>query len=253
MANAIELSFVNGLAGDPAVNIYFKQSGESLLFDAGHLESLSSRDILKIKVIAISHTHIDHFVGFDKIIRTNVPHFRTPEVVGPEGIIKNIQGKLAAYTWNLLDPDQVNFIVHEVKHDGSVTSVRLSNSNDFQAEILPISSPHARGKDSVVSIPLSHAPYMLSAVYVDHGMPVLAYRLQLPTALVVNKQELQASGLTPGPWISELQSRASRDDLTGVMAVDGINMSAKDLSATLLSPRQGDSVIYVTEDRKSVV
>lgn len=247
MASSFELTLVNGLAGDPAVCLYFRQTGESLLFDAGDLSPMSNRELLKVKVVAITHTHVDHFIGFDRLIRVNVPHFRTLEVVGPEGIIKNIQGKLAGYTWNLLEPGQVNFIVHEVKNDGCVETVQLSNSTDFDASNRMTTNAHAKNENKAIKIPLKSSDYSLHAIAVDHGIPVLSYCLSMPDTMAVNKTELSASGLTPGPWISDLQKMAGHGEIKGLVTIDGKHYEAAHLADQLLHSKSGERLVYVTD------
>jgi len=61
---------VNSPFGDPGLYLSFAFQRQAILFDAGDLSALSSRDILKIDNIFISHTHMDHFYGFDRILRT---------------------------------------------------------------------------------------------------------------------------------------------------------------------------------------
>jgi ribonuclease Z len=247
MASPFELTIVNGLAGDPAVCLYFRQTGDSLLFDAGNLEPLSNRDLLKVKVVAVTHTHVDHFIGFDRLIRVNVPHFRTIEVVGPAGIIRNIQGKLAGYAWNLLEPNQVNIIVHEVSPDGSIESVHLSNSNQFLATN-PTKTPAPKDPSTEpAKIPLRSSTYNLSAVSVDHGMQVLAYGLSMPDSMSVNKAQLDASALEPGPWISDLQKMAVDGKIKGSIYISGAEHDALQLAGSLLQPRSGQRLIYVTD------
>src|SRR5690606_765956 len=102
-------------------------SGDAALFDAGSLDALSNRDLLKVRHVFVSHTHIDHFIGFDKLLRVNVPHFRSIEVCGPKGIISNVQGKLHGYLWNLLESGQVELVVRELSETGEITSARLVN------------------------------------------------------------------------------------------------------------------------------
>ena len=250
MGNTLDIQLVNGLAGDPAVCVSFTQAGESLLFDAGSLESMTNRELLKVRVVAISHTHVDHFIGFDRLIRVNVPHFRTVEVVGPTGIIENIRGKLAGYLWNLLEPDQVNYVVHEISNTGAIRSVKITNTSNFKP--LPIAdsrSSEIPGQQGfAVRVPLLHnGRYSLMATVVDHGTDVLAFCLTMPDTLAVNKEKLAASSFEPGPWIADLQKKASTDGLSGMIQVDGQLVPAVDLARELLQPRLGESVVYVTD------
>jgi ribonuclease Z len=244
MANGLDIQLVNGLSGDPAVSITFTQAGESLLFDAGSLDSLSNREVLKIRVVAVSHTHVDHFIGFDRLLRVNVPHFRLVEVVGPPHITSQVQAKLKAYTWNLLEPDQITFIVHEVERDGTVRSAKLSNNDNFTIQTLHITPGHL----GVALIPLQSKDfYFLRATVVDHGTDVLAYELKLPDSMTVSKEALSQSGLSSGPWIAQLQKMAGQGSLTGDMVIDGQTHDVEQLATKILRPRSGGSIIYVTD------
>ena len=244
MANGLDIQLVNGLSGDPAVCVTFTQAGESLLFDAGSLESMSNREILKIRVVAVSHTHVDHFIGFDRLIRVNVPHFRVVEVIGPTHITKQVQAKLMAYTWNLLEPDQITFIVHEVDRSGNVKSSRLSNNHYFSIEGLQ----ETAGDDGVATIPLqARGQYILRATVVDHGTDVLAFELKLPDSLNVSKEALAQSGLTAGPWIAQLQKMAGSGDLSGTISILDREEDVAQLAAKILRPRSGASLVYVTD------
>jgi len=69
----------------------------------------------------------------------------------------------------------------------------------------------------------------------------------MPDALAVNKEKLAASSFEPGPWIADLQKKASSGDLTGTIEIDGKTISALDLAKDLLQPRLGESVVYVTD------
>ena len=54
---------VNGPFDDPALFVPFRHHKRALFFDLGDLSPLSSRDILKISHIFITHTHMDHSPG----------------------------------------------------------------------------------------------------------------------------------------------------------------------------------------------
>ena len=62
-------SLVNGRYGDPTVYVETLFETRSLLFDLGEIASLSPRKIRRIDQIFVSHAHIDHFVGFDHLLR----------------------------------------------------------------------------------------------------------------------------------------------------------------------------------------
>jgi len=112
-SHIFETKIPNGPLGDPVVYCLSQKTGEALLLDLGDLSNLSNKEILKVRHVAVSHTHLDHFIGFDRLLRVNVPHFKPFELCGPPGLIKNVQGKMNAYCWNLLEPGQIRIRVRK--------------------------------------------------------------------------------------------------------------------------------------------
>ena len=94
---------VNDVFGDPGVYVEVRWSKRALLFDLGHNEALGPTRLLRANDIFISHTHMDHFIGFDALLRVALGRGKTLRLYGPAGLIANVQGKLSGYTWNLVD------------------------------------------------------------------------------------------------------------------------------------------------------
>ena len=115
-----ECTLINGIQGDPGVYCFSPRTGEACLFDAGMLEGIGNREILKSRHVFITHAHIDHFIGFDRILRVNIPHGREINCYGPAGFAKNVQGKVRGFLWNLLEPGQLKFKITEVFADGTL-------------------------------------------------------------------------------------------------------------------------------------
>ena len=60
-------------------NVYKKSP---FLFDCGRLGKITNSEILSLSDIFISHAHIDHFYGFDRIIRGSITADKTIRISG---------------------------------------------------------------------------------------------------------------------------------------------------------------------------
>jgi ribonuclease Z len=76
-------SLVNGRYGDPTVYVETLFEKHSLLFDVKEIASLSARKIRRVDRIFISHAHIDHFVGFDHLLRLLIGREKTARPGAP--------------------------------------------------------------------------------------------------------------------------------------------------------------------------
>ncbi|MCX6125163.1 MAG: hypothetical protein NTV34_10525 [Proteobacteria bacterium] len=249
---------VNGSTGDPAVLIYLPQHREAVLFDAGDLSALPLKELLRIKTVCISHTHIDHFIGFDRLIRANIPHFRSLDVIGPQGIVENVRGKLNSYTWNLLGPNQVTFNVYEIDESGSFKTALISNSNGFVPVYSPVNSPNNSLISSIavsplnpfspVAFPIDCPAYEVRSIILDHGTPVCCFSVKLPDRFKVSLEKIVELGLEPGPWISALQGEALSGILSNQTEVaPGIWRSTETLLEKVLTKLVGEKTSYVTD------
>lgn len=253
MSHNFNISLVNGLQGDPAVYCFSPRSGNSLLFDLGSLDALSNRDLLKVRVALVSHTHVDHFIGFDRLLRVNVPHGRVLELCGPEGFIDNVRGKLKGYCWNLLDPGQIQMVVHEVATDGTQKTVRLKNDNGFvpqfitkENEIVSFEEVPVSGPSIITALRLWDGT-RVEAVILDHGTPVLAYSLQAPISYHLKVDALTAKGWEPGPWIKDLQTYLAQKGAKGEILLKGKVWSVQELAAEVFVKSHSRPIGYMTD------
>ena len=56
---------VNGPFQDPVLYVDMRWQGSAVLFDLGRIDRLSPGHLLRLTHICVSHTHMDHFMGFD--------------------------------------------------------------------------------------------------------------------------------------------------------------------------------------------
>jgi len=121
---------VNGPFQDPALYVALRWQGDALLFDLGRIDRLSPGHCLRLSYVCVSHTHMDHFMGFDQLLRLTLPRDRELTFCGPPGLIDNIRGKLAGYTWNLTASYTLALTVVE-RHDDRLVRARFRASTGF--------------------------------------------------------------------------------------------------------------------------
>src|SRR3974390_40938 len=118
---------VNGRFGDPAVYVETLFERRALLLDLGELATLPARKILRVEEVCVSHTHVDHFIGFDQLLRLNVGRAKTIRLWGPDGFVDQVAHRLAAYSWNLGPgyKDDLIFLVTELTSSGAPRAARF--------------------------------------------------------------------------------------------------------------------------------
>ncbi|MCK4823663.1 ribonuclease Z, partial [bacterium] len=89
---------VNDPFGDPVLYVKLFKEKRALMFDCGDISPLSSGTMLKVTDLFITHTHIDHFIGFDTLLRTLLSRKNAPlRIFGPANITDCVEGKLMGY------------------------------------------------------------------------------------------------------------------------------------------------------------
>ncbi len=121
-------SLVNGRYGDPAVYVETLFEKRGLLFDLGEIVSFPPRKIQRIDQIFVSHAHIDHFVGFDHLLRLLVGREKSVHLYGPLGLAEHVYHKLQGYRWNLVEGYRFDlvFLVSELQTPQSICDHAVS-------------------------------------------------------------------------------------------------------------------------------
>lgn len=248
MKSAFIPRLVNGPFGDPGLYVSERWRGRALLFDLGRIDRTPAADLLKVTHVFVSHTHIDHFIGFDHLLRIFLSRDVHLELFGPPGIIANVRGKLAGYTWNLVDGYGFGLTVHEIGVDGSVRWVRLPATTAF--------APAAQGERPFAGILVEQPNFSVHAAVLDHRIPCLGFAVREERHLNVRPDELAAMGIPAGPWLASLKDaiRAGVPDETPIVAAWRENGTRHQRSFPLAELRDrlivttpGQAIAYVTD------
>jgi ribonuclease Z len=246
-----QADLVNPVFGDPGVYIDLKFENRALLFDIGDISSLPTRKLLRISDVFVSHTHMDHFAGFDHLLRVCLGRDTGVSLYGPPHFIDQVEHKLHAYTWNLVENYTSDFvvIVHELSSDGTVERARFCSRRRFEREALS----HVHADDGVL---LNASQFQVRARAFDHhGLPSLAFSFEERTHINVWKNRLDELGLPTGPWLTELKRkiREGADEDTLIRVHWRTRDGARDETHALRELKRvlefvdGQRVCYVTD------
>ena len=138
MPPSFQPGLINDASGDPGLFISFAFNRRAIVFDLGDIAGLSPRDLLKISHVFISHTHMDHFAGFDRLLRIMLGRSKTLHFYGPLGFLKNLEGKLSGYAWNLAKNFTHELVIHatEITEEAHTTQ-RYACREGFQPASYP--------------------------------------------------------------------------------------------------------------------
>jgi ribonuclease Z len=190
---------INGPFDDPGLFIPFQFQNRAVLFDLGDINGLTPKDILKISHIFVSHTHMDHFIGFDRLLRLSLGREKNLSFYGPPGFLENVAGKLAGYTWNLADKYNYPLRLQISEVHPRYTLCRQYRCRDrFQPFGDPVEQPFS-------GILYEEPAFRVAAVILDHNIPCLGFSIRERFHVNIITDGLKALGLTPGPWLTEFK------------------------------------------------
>ena len=193
---------VDAAGNEPGLVVDVRDERRALLFDLGEIERLAPRVLLRVTHAFVSHTHMDHFAGFDHWLALGLG--RVPRLVlwGGPGFVDQVEHKLAAYTWNVVHRYEVpmTIVVHALAEDGSRTHASFASARRVARGAAPATPAGDRG-DVLLDEPL----FRVRACIVDHEMPVLAFAIEEKAQVRVATDRIAALGLATGAWLRTLK------------------------------------------------
>ena len=237
-AGRIEVSLPNGSDGDSLVLVRLPETGRTMLFDAGDPSRLALRDVLRLDHLFVSHCHVDHFIGFDALVRARVCREDRLTCHGPPGFVDRVASRLGGYDWNLTEGNHFVLTAREVRGE-SVLAACFDSGRAFEREELPAEiRPDAAWGDEELEV---------FAAPLDHHIVSMGWRLQWRDRLHVRNEALREAGLAPGPWLAELKRRLAAGEGGEVELPDGGTLGLDRARRELVTAEPGESVAYVTD------
>jgi ribonuclease Z len=193
-------SLINGPFDDPGVYVDFLFERRALLFDLGDPGDLTPRKLLRVSHIFISHTHVDHFIGFDNLVRLCLGREKRLHLFGPPGFADRVGHRLAGYTWNLVQdyPTDFTVVATELNPDGTALTAEFHCLRQFAREADRRETFH----DGII---LDEETFRVRVAHLEHRIPSLAFALEEKHHVSVKKNRLAERGWRVGPWLAELK------------------------------------------------
>jgi ribonuclease Z len=244
-------NLVNGSAGDPVLYVDCMFERRALLFDLGDIRALSPRKLLRISHVFVTHAHMDHFIGFDWLLRILLGREKDLQLFGPPGFLAQVEHKLRAYTWNLVRNYAADFTlrVTEVDGKGAGRCASFRCHSEFHRE-------DEKSMAFTENILLNEPAMQVRCALLDHGgIPSMAYALQEQAHVNVWKNRLQELGLPVGAWLRDLKQAVLRNEpeqwqIRVAWREDGAEQERM-LSLAELKPAlrivPGQKIVYVTD------
>jgi ribonuclease Z len=205
MVKYFDPQLINGPFDDPGLFIDLVFERRALLFDLGDISKLPARKLMRVAHVFITHRHMDHFIGFDHLLRCLLGRDKTVDFWGPPGLIDAVENRIKAYDWNLVDGYEGNLQlrVWELSTEGILSSAGFCGANRFLREDHETKSC----QDGVL---VTDPGFTVRTAFLDHGIPVLGFALEERARINIWRSRVEEMGLRVGPWLNAFKDAILR-------------------------------------------
>ena len=175
---------INDKHEDPGIVVEIDSLGEYLLFDVGNIRRLDRHLIKKINKIFITHTHMDHFIGFDSLLRNKLGKEQTVEIFGISPLANNVHCKLQGYTWNLVEYEPRLVFKLTQYNEGLLETFQYDIKKKFAKDFM---SEKKAESDIIYENPFYRVRYAV----LDHKIPVMGYSFEYKDRLLLKKDRIK--------------------------------------------------------------
>ncbi|WP_457642776.1 ribonuclease Z [Persephonella sp.] len=177
---------INEKYEDPGIVIEIDSIGEYILFDVGNIRRLDRHLVRKITKVFITHTHMDHFIGFDHLLRNKIGKEHTVELFGISPLADNVHCKLQGYTWNLVEYEPRLVFRLKQYNEGLFETFSYDIKRKFAKDFI---------KEEKVETDTIYENqfYRVRFAVLDHKIPVMGYSFEYKDRLLLKKDAV--SGL----------------------------------------------------------
>jgi ribonuclease Z len=217
----LDLQLVDPSGNEPGLVVDLRDERRALLFDLGEIARLAPRRLLRVTHAFVTHTHMDHFAGFDHLLALGLGRVRRLVLWGGPGFADQVEHKLRAYTWNVVHRYEVPMRIeaHALGLDGTRVHARFDSRRCFERCDEPateaaedgvgaeadVGAEGGVGPERSSDVLLDEPLFSVRACIVDHEMPVLAFAVDEKAQVRVAADRIGALGLATGAWLRALK------------------------------------------------
>ena len=182
MPRHFDPTLINDPFDDPGLYVDLVFERRALLFDLGDLSRLAPRKLLRVSDVFVTHRHMDHFAGFDQLLRVLLGRRGRAQARGVHlDLIEGYEGNLV-------------FQATEIDTVGCLTSAQFSSRTRFERF-------EGTTRQSDEGLLLQEPDLQIRAAILDHSEVVLAFVLEERAHINVWRNKVEAMGLSIGPWL----------------------------------------------------
>ena len=218
-----------GATGDPSLYIEPLNLAHAFLVDCGN-QHLGHARMLRARFLFLSHTHLDHFIGFDSWMRVHLGSSNTLHIIGPPGTAQHVYHKIHGYVWNLAETVYLKYRITEL--DPLRTFLLNPTTTYTLEEVAP--APPAIDSKQEWSFRFASLQHLSIRSY--------GYRLFTRDQWRVDEEALRASGHSPGPWLKEIKTREE-----GTIRIEQTEYDVASLRKQLLYFAPGYAITYISD------
>lgn len=200
----------------------------NFICECGDASNLTVKECQNTEAIFISHTHIDHFINFDTILRHQIGIGRKVIICGPKGITEQVQSKIKGYQWNLISEDAITYEVREIIDKNKI------HISELRPPFWNIEKTYNNNSTKV----FQNKNFEVDFVILDHKTDSIAYRFKESDTIKINIGKSPYKG---GSWVRALKTAYDNDQKNTLIEVEDQSIKAEDLFY-LLEIKKGDTL-----------
>ena len=219
----------------------------AILFDLGTLNGLPGGLIMKVTDAFVTHTHIDHFIGFDHLLRNMLGSPVPLRIYGPSNIIECVAGKLKGYAWNLISGYPLNIEAYGISEDG-IRHASFMAKDRFE----PVEDTLQTQKKPFQGTVVKNDYFTVKAVVLEHDIESIGWSIEEDFHINIDKSALTDMEVETGPWLTDFKKKIRggwpEDSLFTIPAGDRrIEMEFGELKRRIAMITSGQKVSYVMD------